>query len=227
MEPFNIIAGDQLFGLSNSTSLSGMESIALPDVEKSTILFQIPYELAKCTITPVSNGEGGITYHALLYGVIGTAKDYMSLFRICTKSSENDLIKVYVDSVGGDITTAIAIHNALNGTKARVEKIALGDVMSAATLIVDCIDSPDGRKTCTVGKYAHFMYHMSASGGFGNTTVIIETSQHLFGYIVDYLKEAVKRKCITTDEFDMIVNKRQDVFITAKNMAERLNKQII
>jgi len=220
MAEISIYAGDQKFTLPEPSVPCGNEAIAIPDVGKSTILFQIPEELSKCTITPMKK-NGGTTYNVLLYGSIGEAKEYVSLFRMCTKATEQDCIDVYVDTVGGNITTAIAISNALEGSSAKVRRIGLGDVMSAGTLIVD------GGPETEIGKFAHFMYHMSSSGGMGNTTAIIETNQQLFGYIIDYLRDAVNKKCITPEEMDMIVNKRQDVFITGKEMAERLNKELI
>ena len=198
----------------------GIEGIAVPNTGNSTILLQIPYDQAKCTITNLPQ-EGGVRYNVLLYDVISEPKDYMSLFRVCTKAQEGDDIWVYVDSVGGAISTAIAIKTALAGTKAKVHMVGLGDVMSAATLLVD------GKDNTSIGKYSHFMYHMSSSGGAGNTTAVIQLNQQILGYIIDYLKESTRNGNITVDELDLIMNKQQDVYITGVEMAKRLKKDIL
>jgi len=200
--------------------VSGMESIAVPDVGQSTILLQVPYEAAKCTVVAVPNGENSILYNVLLYDEITEPKDYMSLFRICTKSRETDVIKIAFETIGGSVTTAVAIATALSGTKAKVIKIALGDVMSAGTLLCD------GTGHIEIGEYAHFMYHMSSSGLMGNTKAVIEGGKQIVDYIEDYLKEAVETGCITSEELDLIVNKRQDVYVVGQEMAKRLNKDI-
>lgn len=231
-EKIEIIAGDTHYYDEpcldlNVSKLVANESIAVPDVGKSTVLFQIPSNLAKCTITPTPK-ENGTFYRVLLYGTIEAAKDYMSLFRIMSKCTENDEVEVNIDSPGGDIRTAIAIRNSIYSSKAhKVNLIALGDVMSAATLIYNGTTSEDGRFTCNIGKYAHFMFHMSSHGIMGNTVRVIEESKLLLGYVDDYLKDSIKNNCITPEEYDLISNKQIDVYITAKQMAERLNKQII
>lgn len=201
-------------------NIIGMESIGVPDVGNSTILLQIPYDQAKCTIVPFQNGEGSILYSVLLYDEITEPRCYMSLFRVCSKATEKDVIRVAIDTIGGSVSTAIAIKTALESTKAKVIYVALGDVMSAGTLLFD------GTGECEICKYAHFMYHMSSGGMMGNTMAIIENSQQTLSYILDYLNEALENNCITKEEYDLIVNKRQDVYITGKEMAERLKKDI-
>lgn len=196
------------------------EGIAIPDVGNSTILLQIPYEQAKCTIVPLKMGENAIKYNVLLYDVIGDSKDYMSLFRVCSKARQGDEICIFLDTVGGSIATAIAIATALSSTKAKVTKIAFGDVMSAGTLIFDGIGEFE------ICKYSHFMYHMSSGGMMGSTTSIIRASQQVLDYVKDYLEESVKTGCITEEERSLILDKGQDVYITGKEMADRLKKDI-
>lgn len=186
----------------------------------SNLLMQVPYEQAKCTISAVKKEEG-VVYNVLLYDVITLPKYYMPLFRLCSKATERDEINVYGDSIGGNLATAISIAVAIKNTKAKTKMIALGDIMSAMTVIIDCGENTE------ISKYAHFMFHMSSSGGMGNTTQVIEVNQQTFGYILDYLKVAVKNKSITTEEFDLIVNRRQDVYITGQEMAKRLGKTVL
>lgn len=188
--------------------------------ENNNVMMSLSPDAAKCTVSAIKT-ENGIVFNILLYDIISEPKHYLTLFRICSKAREIDTIRFFCDSVGGSIMTAVSIANALQNTKAKVEKIAFGDVMSAATLIVDC------KENTQIAKYSHFMYHMSSTGGLGNTTALIETNQEILKYVIDYLKNAVAEEIITTDEFDLIVNKRQDVYITGPEMAKRLKKDIL
>lgn len=198
----------------------GIDGVQMAGDNKSTVLLDIPPQAAACTISVAPNDNGGAGYIALLYGPIMKPSAYTTLERICVKATDKDTIDVYVDSPGGSVTIAVGICSFLALTKAKVRRIAIGDVMSAATIIID------GADTTYIGKYAHFMYHMSTNGGLNKTTKMIGASQLIFKYIVDYLKRAVKRGCITMDEAKSIVNQECDVYITGPEMANRLKKQL-
>jgi len=210
--------------LSISTESIGTENSGykpVPSVGESTIFFQLPADMAKCTITAVAKDDGGLVYNVLLYGVIANHKDYMSLSRMCSKSTEKDDIDIYVHSPGGSVTVAAGLLSKLANLSANVRFIAFGDVMSAATLFFT--KAFDSMKVC---KYARFMYHMSSTGGMSHTAKLIEDNKNIFEYISDYLVEANKSGLLTTDELDTIIDKRQDVFILANEMCKRLNQEI-
>src|SRR6056300_351151 len=75
-----------------------------------------------------------------LSGIIEPADEYVEWFDIIRNSSENDIIKIYINSYGGDLFTAIQFLRVLKETPAAVVVSVEGACMSAATMIFLCAD---------------------------------------------------------------------------------------
>lgn len=209
----------------HNTNNIGIEAVnryeQVPGVGESTVFFQLPLDMAKCTVTASPKSNKGICYTVLLYGAIVKNKDYMPLTRACSKCTEDDDIDIYVHSPGGSVIVTAGLLSNLAASSANVKFIAFGDVMSAATLFFT--KSFDRMRVC---KYSRFMYHMSSTGGMSHTAKLIEDNQNIFNYISDYLVEATKSGILTPEELNIVINQRQDVFILAEEMSKRLRQEI-
>ena len=68
-----------------------------------------------------------------LTGEIGPAEDYVEWFDAIRHSNENDAIKIYINSCGGDLFTAIQFLRVLSDTQATVIASVEGACMSLRT----------------------------------------------------------------------------------------------
>lgn len=75
---------------------------------------------------------------------------------------KGDNIDVYINSYGGDLLQANAIHTILKGHKANVTAHVIGYAMSAATVIAIAAD------TITMSNNGYFMIHNPMNGVYGD-----------------------------------------------------------
>ena len=75
-----------------------------------------------------------------LVGEIQSSESYIDWYDTIRHAESTDVIKIYINSIGGDLFTAIQMLRALTESKATVICSVEGACMSAATLIFLCCD---------------------------------------------------------------------------------------
>ena len=88
-----------------------------------------------------------------LSGEIESPDEYIHWFDTIRHAGENDVIKFYINSYGGDVFTAIQFMRVLQETPATVIMSVEGACMSAATMIFLCAESFE------VSEHSMFMFH--------------------------------------------------------------------
>ena len=113
------------------------------------------------------NIYGEITSHAELYEAFGLSEGEVSGrgFKAAIDGLDVDVINVYINSYGGEVAEALAIHSVLKRHSAKVHTFVDGFACSAATIIFCAGD------TRTMGSLALLMIHDCTSRvpGYANS----------------------------------------------------------
>ena len=75
-------------------------------------------------------------YEFYMSGEIESSEEYIQWFDTIRHAGENDVIKFYINSPGGDVFTAIQFMRALQETSANIVMSVEGICASAATMIM-------------------------------------------------------------------------------------------
>lgn len=142
---------------------------------------------------------------------------YSDLLDRLELASENDTIKVYIDTIGGDLDGCIAICDGLLNTEADVIGIITNKAYSAGAFIaLSC-------ENLVVRPYARMMAH-SYSGTYGGKDHEIELD---YGFNKDYIHNFLSNCCqgfLSEEELEeMFAGK--DWWFNAEEIAERLNNR--
>ena len=102
------------------------------------------------------------TFHEFyLTGRIEEADEYISVFDMIRHASEEDVIKIYVNSPGGDLFTALQFGRAMGDSDATIIVSVEGQCCSAATIIALAADMVELSNHCV------WMCHNYSSGMIG------------------------------------------------------------
>ena len=108
---------------------------------------------------PINQNQRVITKQAVnihefyLSGDVEGSEEYIEWFDIIRSASQNDVIKIYINSPGGDMFTAIQFMRVLTDTEAQVIISVEGACMSAATMIFMCGHQYE------ISPHSVFMFH--------------------------------------------------------------------
>lgn len=110
---------------------------------------------------PFTTRPNGQIYEFYLVGEIEPADDYIMWFDTIRNATANDVVKLYINSPGGDLVTALQFLRVLNDTPATVTCSIEGECISAATIIFLAGDILE------VSPNSLFMVHTYSSGSIG------------------------------------------------------------
>lgn len=153
-----------------------------------------------------------------LSGTIEEADEYIEWFDTIRHASENDLVKIYINSYGGDLFTAIQFYRVLNETAATVAISVEGACMSAATMIFLCGDSYE------VSDHSMFMFHNYSGGTMGKGGEMLDQLQHERIWSEKLLRE-IYEGFLTTKEIDSMLNNK-DIWMDGDEVIKRLKSKI-
>lgn len=152
-----------------------------------------------------------------LSGEIKGAENYTDWFHAIRQASPNDTVILHINSVGGDLATAIQFARVMRDTEAHVVASVEGNCFSAATMIFLCAESYQ------ISEHSSFLFHNYSGMTFGKggemyDNIVFErkwSEKLLRGIYADFL---------TKSEIDAILNGR-DVWMGPDEVAERLKKR--
>lgn len=149
-----------------------------------------------------------------LCGEIETPEEYIQWFDVMRHSSETDVIKIYINSPGGNVFTAIQFMRALKESSAKVVMSVEGECASAATMIFLCGDSFE------VSEHSMFMFHNYSSGVFGKGGEMFDQLKHERAWSANLLKDVYKDFLTDTEIGSILDNK--DIWMSGDEVIERL-----
>lgn len=155
------------------------------------------------------------TYY--LSGHIDAADQYIDWFDSIRNASENDVIKIHINSYGGDLFTAIQFMRVLTETEATVVISIEGACMSAATMVFLCGDAFE------VSAHSMFMFHNYSGGTFGKGGEMLDQLQHERAWSEKLLREVYSDFLTEKEVAAMLDNK--DIWMDGDEVINRLEKK--
>jgi len=153
-----------------------------------------------------------------LAGEIGPSEDYLEWFDTIRHANETDAIKIYINSFGGDLFTAIQFLRVLSETPATVICSVEGACMSAATMLFMCADHFE------VTPHSVFMFHNYSGGAIGKGGEMIDQLQHERKWSERLMKEIYKDFMTSEEIKSMLDNK--DIWMDGEEVVRRINLRI-
>ena len=148
---------------------------------------------------------------------IGPPTDYMNWLHIIRNSRANDVIRIHINSPGGDLYTTVQLVDAIKGSNANVIGCVEGQCASAATIVFLACDA------YYVSPYSMFMFHTYSAGMFGKSSDIYSKIEFKRKF-TDFLFEDTYEHVLTKAELDKMKS-GTDIWIDAEEMAVRLNNR--
>lgn len=158
-------------------------------------------------------------YEFYITGTIEEASEYITWFDLIRHADETDVIKIYINSYGGDLFTAIQFMRVLAETKATVIASVEGACMSAATMIFLCCSQYE------VTPHSVFMFHNYSGGTIGKGGEMIDQLLHERQWSQNLMKEVYK-DFLTEEEIDNMLNNR-DYWMSGTEVVERINARSV
>lgn len=159
------------------------------------------------------------TFHEFyISGSIEEPENYIQWFDLIRHADENDAIKLYINSYGGDLFTAIQFMRVLSETKATVIASVEGACMSAATMIFLCADQFE------VTPHSVFMFHNYSGGTIGKGGEMIDQLQHERKWSQGLMNE-IYRDFLTEEEIEHMLDNK-DYWMDGTEVVKRLNTRI-
>ena len=153
-----------------------------------------------------------------LCGTIEKPEEYIEWFDVIRHSSENDVIKIYINSEGGNLFTAIQFMRVLSETQATVWISVEGACMSAATMIMLCGDAYE------ISPHSMFMFHNYSGGTVGKGGEMYDNIVYERKWSERLLNE-VYADFLTQDEIEWMLNNK-DLWMDGEEILGRLKEKV-
>jgi ATP-dependent protease ClpP protease subunit len=151
-------------------------------------------------------------------GSIEEASEYVDWFNKIRHAGVNDVIRLYINSCGGDLFTAIQFMRVLRETNATIVVSVEGACMSAATLLFLMADDYE------ISPHSIFMFHNYSGGAFGKGGEMIDQLVHERKWSLNLFTEAYKDFLTSSEITSMMDNK--DIWMDAAEVVNRLNARL-
>jgi ATP-dependent protease ClpP protease subunit len=152
-----------------------------------------------------------------LVGQIEEASNYTEWFNQIRHCPPTDLIKIYINSGGGDLWAAIQFMRVIRECKATVIVSVEGACMSAATIIFLMADDYE------ITPHSMFMFHNYSGGTMGKGGEMIDQVKHERKWSQELLKE-IYSDFLDSSEINSILDNK-DIWMTGEEVVQRLNKR--
>lgn len=173
---------------------------------------------------PVMQNQRFTTKHAVhihefyVSGDIEAPEDYIEWFDTIRSAGENDILKFYINSPGGDLFTAIQFLRVLSDTDANIIVSVEGACMSAATLIFLCGHQFE------VSPHSMFMFHNYSSGMAGKGGEMYDRVKHEKDWSEKLMRD-IYSDFLTEEEIVSILNNK-DIWMDGDEVVDRLKKKV-
>lgn len=152
-----------------------------------------------------------------LSGEIESSEEYIQWFDTIRHAGETDVIKLYLNSPGGDVFTAIQFMRVLQETDANIVMSVEGICASAATMILLCGNSFE------ISDHSMFMFHNYSGGTFGKGGEMLDQLQHERKWSEKLLREIYKDFLTEVEITSVLENK--DIWMDGEEVIKRLKSR--
>lgn len=152
-----------------------------------------------------------------LSGEIESSENYIQWFDIIRHAGETDVIKIYINSPGGDVMTAIQFMRILQETSANVVVSVEGICASAATMIMLSGESFE------ISEHTIFMIHNYSGGVFGKGGEMLDQLKHERNWSEKLLRDIYAGFLTDVEITSVLENK--DIWMDGTEVISRLKKR--
>ena len=149
-----------------------------------------------------------------LCGEIESSEAYIQWFDTIRHANETDVVKIYINSPGGDVFTTIQFMRALKESSAKIVMSVEGMCASAATMIFMCGDSFE------VSEHSMFMFHNYSGGVTGKGGEMLDQLQHERVWSEKLLRN-IYEDFLLEDEIKAMLNNK-DLWMDGDEVIKRL-----
>lgn len=166
----------------------------------------------------ISSKPIGHVHDMYLCGEILGPENYIDYFEVIRNSSDNDIVRLHINSSGGDMSTAIQFVRAIQESPSHVVASAEGYCMSAATMIFLTADGFE------ISDHCLFMFHNYSGFSFGK-------GGEMYDQILNERKwsekiiHSVYKDFLTEDEIKAILDNK-DIWMDGEEVKVRLEAKI-
>ena len=160
----------------------------------------------------------GTLFEFYISGHIDSPDKYIDVFDTIRHAGEGDIVKLYINTYGGDMFSAIQFMRVLSETEALVIVSVEGACMSAGTLLFLSADRIE------VTPHSMFMFHNYSGAAFGKGGELYSQIVHERKWSEKLLHETYK-DFLTKEEIDSLLDNR-DIWLDVDEVTERMNKMI-
>lgn len=157
----------------------------------------------------------GQLYEFYLSGTIEEPETYIEWFDCIRNARESDIVKIYINSPGGDLYTAIQFLRVMSDSNATIVCSVEGACMSAATMIFLAGHEHE------ITPHSMFMFHNYSAGVFGKGGEMYDQIQFEYTWSEHFLN-AVYENFLTKQEISQMLHNK-DIWLTSDQVIERLN----
>jgi len=158
----------------------------------------------------------GNQYEFYLSGEIESADNYVAWFDVIRNARQQDTIKLYINSSGGDLYTALQFLRVMGECEGHLITSVEGACMSAATMIF--LSGHEYQVT----PHSLFMFHNYSGGVFGKGGEQYDQIQYERAWSEKFMNEVYK-DFLTTDEIQSMLNNK-DIWMTSEQVLGRIEK---
>jgi ATP-dependent Clp protease protease subunit len=156
----------------------------------------------------------GNQYEFYLSGEIESADNYIPWFDVIRNAREQDTIKIYINSPGGDLYTALQFLRVMGECEGHVVTSVEGACMSAATMIF--LSGHEYQVT----PHSLFMFHNYSGGVFGKGGEQYDQIQYERAWSEKFMNEVYK-DFLTTEEIKSMLDNK-DIWMTSEQVLTRI-----
>ena len=158
------------------------------------------------------------TFHEFyLTGRIEEADQYIAVFDMIRHATSEDVIKIYVNSPGGDLFTALQFGRAMGDSDATIIVSVEGQCCSAATIIALAADMVELSNHCV------WMCHNYSSGMIGKGHELHSQAEFERDWSIKLMKD-IYDGFLSESEIQRMLN-GADIWMGTDDVMERLNKR--
>ena len=173
----------------------------------------------------IENLSGTQPYHRPLVNMysyylydIGAPDQYTEWVDKIRSAGSNDIIKIHINSYGGDLFSAIQLLRAISESPAKIITSVEGACMSAATMVFLASDQYE------VSPHSMFMFHNYSGGTFGKGGEMLDQLQHEREWSEKLLVEMYDG-FLTDREIQSLLDNK-DIWMDGDEVIKRLSKKV-
>ena len=150
-----------------------------------------------------------------LVGEILSPDNYVEWYEVIRNASETDVIKIHINSPGGNLFTAVQLMRVMSESSANIIASVEGACMSAATMVFLSADMFE------ISDHSMFMFHNYSGGTIGKGGEMYDNIMYERKWSDKFMR-GVYEHFLTSDEIKSILENK-DIWMEAEDVFNRLN----